>query len=165
MGPKKDAEKAASKTAAAKKTAPAAAAKTNNALSKTKKTEKNITTTKKTAAPAQKENLGPVLTNAAVRRMLEIEFERQVNHDETRFSEDFVEEVKKFLTTDLLRQTKYATAVSRYHRLQSTDAEAFDLLTLIKFNCIDAIDTFIYAEKTPKVGDVIQKQPLLITSA
>jgi hypothetical protein len=163
MGPKKD---TASKTAAAAKKPAAPSKKADNALSKTKKTEKSITTSKKTAAAApQKETLGAVLTNAAVRRMLEIEFERQVGHDETRFSEEFVEAVKEFLTTDLLRQTKYATAVSRYHGLKSTDAEAFDLLSLIKFNCMEAIDTFIYAEKTPKIGDVIQKQPLLITSS
>jgi hypothetical protein len=151
-----------------KKTAPAAAPALTKAA---KKSEKALVTTKKTAAspasPAKEKAAGPppVLTHAAVRNMLKIEFKRRTGHDDTHLSPDFVDAVKDFLTTDLLTHTKNAAAVSRYRGLKSTDADAFDLLSLIKFNCTTAIDKFLYSEKDNKITDIMSKKPLLLTSA
>jgi len=153
---KQDAPK---KAAPAKKAAPSAAKKTP-----AKAAEKALVATKKTSTdivPAEKKE-HPVLTNGAVRRMLEIQFQKHTGNDETRISEDFVEAVKTYLVTELLKQTKYATVVSRYAKLKSTDADAFDLLTLFKFNQTEAIDILLYQDN--KLENVM-KQPLLIEAA
>jgi hypothetical protein len=157
------------KASAAKKTEPAKKTKTTPAAPKgdpkKKAAEKALTTTKKTKAtpsgPAEKKETA-VLTNGAVRRMLEIQFKRQSGNDETRISEEFVEAVKEYLVKELLDHTKNATVVSRYRGLKSTDADAFDLLTLIKFKQTEAINILLYQDN--KIESVM-KQPMLIEAA
>ena len=156
------------KASAAKKTEPAKKTKTTPAPKgdpKKKAAEKALTTTKKTKAtpsgPAEKKDPA-VLTNGAVRRMLEIQFKRQSGNDETRISEEFVEAVKEYLVKELLDHTKNATVVSRYRGLKSTDADAFDLLTLIKFKQTEAINILLYEDNKL---ETVMKQPLLIEAA
>lgn len=172
MEAKKNSKKASPKATKETKTTPAARKTDGDEKKKEKTSTALITTaTKKAAASTAKKSTidAPkmVFTTEATRRILLAEFKRQ-GRPGILLNPDYVEAVRRHLTAKVHRHVRHTKALSLYKGLESTDARAFDLLTLIEFGFEDAIDSIIYAKEynnKTTITDALRKQPLLLLEA